>query len=285
MGESRGELLKWINDLCQLSLNKIEECGTGAPYCQIMDSIYGDLPLHRVKFDAKGEHEFLNNFKILQNVFAKHKVDKVIPVDKLVKLKMQDNLEFVQWLKRYWESNSSGDYYDAVARRKAAPGGAAPASSARAPPARTATRPPAPAARSTPKPTAAKPTSRGASSASQTRSGVSSGGPIKSQTASPRRTPQQQSREVENLIAQLTDLSSSFDAMKSERDFYFDKLRDIEILTQKQSSMGFKEDSFVKQIQAVLYSTEEGFELPSPEEQQDEFANNNYLPYDDEETF
>jgi hypothetical protein len=29
MGESRGELLKWINDLCHLSLNKIEECGTG----------------------------------------------------------------------------------------------------------------------------------------------------------------------------------------------------------------------------------------------------------------
>jgi RP/EB family microtubule-associated protein len=169
---------------------------------------------------------------------------------------MQDNLEFVQWLKRYWEANNSGEYYDAVARRKAAPGGAPPASASRVPPARTATRPPAPATRSTPKPTAAKPTSRGTSSASQTRPGVSSGGPIKSQTASPRRTPQQQSREVENLIAQLTDLSSSFDAMKSERDFYFDKLRDIEILTQKQSSMGFKEDPFVKQIQAVLYSTE-----------------------------
>ena len=40
-GESRGELLAWVNDLLQLDLTKIEQMGTGAPLCQIIDSIYG----------------------------------------------------------------------------------------------------------------------------------------------------------------------------------------------------------------------------------------------------
>ena len=37
----------------------------------------GDVPLSRVKFTAKHEYEFLANFKVLQNVFKQHKVDKV----------------------------------------------------------------------------------------------------------------------------------------------------------------------------------------------------------------
>ncbi|PSS38112.1 hypothetical protein PHLCEN_2v19 [Hermanssonia centrifuga] len=44
MGESRTELVAWVNDLLQLNYNKIEQCGTGGAYCQIMDSIYGEQP-------------------------------------------------------------------------------------------------------------------------------------------------------------------------------------------------------------------------------------------------
>ena len=43
MGESRTELLAWLNDLLQLNYTKIEQCGTGAAYCQIIDSIYGKM--------------------------------------------------------------------------------------------------------------------------------------------------------------------------------------------------------------------------------------------------
>ena len=39
--ESRSDLLSWINDLLSLSVSKIEQVGTGAALCQIMDSIYG----------------------------------------------------------------------------------------------------------------------------------------------------------------------------------------------------------------------------------------------------
>ena len=41
MGESRTELIAWINDLLQVNYTKIEQCGTGGAYCQILDSIYG----------------------------------------------------------------------------------------------------------------------------------------------------------------------------------------------------------------------------------------------------
>ena len=44
MGESRTELIAWLNDLLQLNYTKIEQCGTGGAYCQIMDSIYGEQP-------------------------------------------------------------------------------------------------------------------------------------------------------------------------------------------------------------------------------------------------
>lgn len=40
-----------------------------------------------------------------------------IPVDRLVRCKMQDNLEFLQWLKRYWDMNFPGGEYDPIARR------------------------------------------------------------------------------------------------------------------------------------------------------------------------
>lgn len=42
-------------------------------YC----ALTGDLPLTRVKFNARQEYEYLANFKILQNHFKAKKVDKV----------------------------------------------------------------------------------------------------------------------------------------------------------------------------------------------------------------
>lgn len=42
---------------------------------------------------------------------------QLIPVDRLVKCKMQDNLEFIQWMKRYWDMHFPGGHYDAAGRR------------------------------------------------------------------------------------------------------------------------------------------------------------------------
>ena len=106
MTASRTDLLAWLNDLLQISYTKVEQCGTGGAYCQILDSIYGtgilyrilvshhyehqclhiylvfplilgDLPMSRVKMNAKHEYEYLANYKVMQNVFKVKKIDKV----------------------------------------------------------------------------------------------------------------------------------------------------------------------------------------------------------------
>lgn len=54
--------------------------------------------------------------------------------------------------------------------------------------------------------------------------------------------------------------------LEKERDFYFSKLRDIELLLQtaveQDPELDKDDNSLIKQIQAILYSTEEGFEIP-----------------------
>ena len=115
----RGELLQWLNDFFGFSLTKVEQCATGAVYCQILDSIYpGSFPFSKVKWSAKNDYEYVENYKVLQQAFAKNDIKKHIEVEKLVKAKYQDNLEFLQWLKRYFDINYNGEPYDAVGRRK-----------------------------------------------------------------------------------------------------------------------------------------------------------------------
>merc|ERR1719412_2025304 len=59
----------------------------------------GSIQLKKVKFKTNLEHEYIQNFKILQAAFKKVNVDKIISIDKIVKGRFQDNFEFVQWFK------------------------------------------------------------------------------------------------------------------------------------------------------------------------------------------
>lgn len=52
MGESRTELIAWVNELLQLNYTKVEQCGTGGAYCQIIDSIYGLSLLRHLEWDS-----------------------------------------------------------------------------------------------------------------------------------------------------------------------------------------------------------------------------------------
>lgn len=265
VGESRSELLSWLNELLKLNYGKIEQCGTGAAYCQILDSIYGDVPMHRVKFNATAEYEFLTNFKILQSSFTKHRLEKTILVERLVKCRFQDNLEFLQWLKKFWVQNKDESSYDAESRRRY-----------RAPP---------PAA-------GAISTGPGSGVASGTSSVVKrrTSGALRSSAAGPARlSAPVSSRKVfnEQLLetqAKLTQAQSDMEKMQKEnlqyreamsimereRDFYFGKLRDIEILSQSTKDLCkegvYSSDPselvrFLDKVQQILYATEDGFEV------------------------
>ena len=81
---SRGELLAWVNQLTGLNIPKVELMGCGSAYCQIMDSIFSDVPLHKVKFNACHEYEYIQNFKVLQESFTKRRIDRVIKIERLI---------------------------------------------------------------------------------------------------------------------------------------------------------------------------------------------------------
>merc|ERR1719411_1064991 len=75
------------------------------------------VQLKKVKFRTKLEHEYIQNFKVLQASFKKMTVDKIVPVDKLIKGRFQDNFEFLQWFKKFFDANYQGGEYDAMAAR------------------------------------------------------------------------------------------------------------------------------------------------------------------------
>ncbi len=46
---------------------------------------------------------------------------QIVPVEKLVKGKFQDNFEFIQWFKKFFDANYDGSEYDAAAARDGQP--------------------------------------------------------------------------------------------------------------------------------------------------------------------
>lgn len=46
------------------------------------------------------------------------RLPQIIPVEKLVKGKFQDNFEFLQWFKKFFDANYDGREYDAVLTRQ-----------------------------------------------------------------------------------------------------------------------------------------------------------------------
>eukprot|EP00850_Spirogloea_muscicola_P008370 SM000044S16017 [mRNA] locus=s44:545921:547263:- [translate_table: standard] len=221
---SRTEILSWINTTLRLNLTKVEEAASGAIQCQLLDAAHpAVVPMHKVKFDAKTEYEMIQNYKVLQDVFNKLRIPKHIEVNKLVKGRPLDNLEFMQWMKRYCDSVTGGvvpPSYNASERRDACKGGK-------------------------------ENVSRKANS-SATNTVTSSAG--KQALAS--------DKQVQLLSEQICELKLSVDSLEKERDFYFDKLREIEILCQDPTLAGMP---VVQSVQKILYATDDNEEQPTAE--------------------
>ncbi|PNT36693.1 hypothetical protein POPTR_005G142200v4 [Populus trichocarpa] len=229
----RSEILCWINSTLQLNLSKVEEACSGAVHCQLMDSVHpGMVPMHKVNFDAKNEYEMIQNYKVLQDVFNKLKITKHIEVSKLVKGRPLDNLEFMQWMKRYCDSVNGGLVnYNPLERREACKGGKEASKKC-------------PQSQASSKGSTAAPKVQ--SSHNARRNDVSSSN--QSVKASKPSCP------VPAYDEQITELKLSVDSLEKERDFYFAKLRDIEILCQ---SPGIENLPVVAAMKRILYSTDD----------------------------
>jgi RP/EB family microtubule-associated protein len=176
------------------------------------------------------------NQRPIADCFTRHGIDRIVHVEQLIKCKMQDNLEFLQWSKRYWDQHFPGGEYDAVARRRGS--GAPPPASAPAPR-----------------------TSAGAGAA---RRGTTPSGGAKVGGA---RAIGGGAGASAALQQENNTLKETVQGLERERDFYFSKLRDIELLIQQavdeDPEIEKQEDGLIKHIQTILYSTEDGFEIPA----------------------
>jgi microtubule-associated protein, RP/EB family len=168
-----------------------------------------------------------------------------VDVDRLVKGKYQDNLEFMQWFKRFFEMTVADMpiEYDAPAQRAKGKGGAAfnasmagkgggvssvakvtaGASTSSRPSAKTSSSASASAVAAK-KASASTATSHTTAGAKKTSSSSSSAGPSAAQL------------ELDTLTATHAELQVEMSGIEKERDFYFDKLRDIEMMLQGRSS-------------------------------------------------
>ncbi|CAF4805364.1 unnamed protein product [Pieris macdunnoughi] len=258
---SRHDMLAWVNDALQSNFCKIEELCTGAAYCQFMDMLFpGSVPMKRIKFKTNLEHEYIQNFKILQAAFKKMAVDKVIPVDKLIKGRFQDNFEFLQWFKKFFDANYDGREYDAFEARGGITIGSGACDSG------------LPLC-------SAAPTPRIRRVAPPHQSGI-----VKANNTAIRSPPSNlrlnqnakgDSRVIEELNLQVNDLKASLEGLEKERDFYFGKLREVELICQEMA--GQPNVDLVKQILDILYATEDGFAPP-----EDLDGDNPHPPEEDE---
>ncbi|XP_031637662.1 microtubule-associated protein RP/EB family member 1 isoform X1 [Contarinia nasturtii] len=265
---SRHDMLLWVNDCLNAQFGKIEELCTGSAYCQYMDMLFpGSVPMKRVKFRTNLEHEYIQNFKILQGAFKKMNVDKIIPVDKLIKGRFQDNFEFLQWFKKFFDANYDGREYDPLEARFGIPlgigaihnelgtGNICPEmTQKRQIPRQTPRRPGATRgiAKATPR-TVTPPTARVPPTAAS-KPGVNKGS-----TENNSHNNSALNAQVDDLSNQIADLKLNLEGLEKERDFYFSKLRDIEILCQEDDE---EPSPLVQKILDILYATEDGFAPP-----------------------
>ncbi|KAK3537644.1 hypothetical protein QTP70_017034, partial [Hemibagrus guttatus] len=207
---SRHDMLAWVNDSLQLSYTKIEQLCSGAAYCQFMDMLFPGC------------------------IFLK----KIIPVEKLVKGKFQDNFEFVQWFKKFFDANYDGKEYDPLQARQG----------------QDIAPPPNPGEHFIHKPKRTGP------------------GPQRTSPTVPKNMPTPQralnttirknpslarngggDAEIMELNQQLMELKLTVDGLEKERDFYFSKLRDIELICQEHEN---ENNPVLTKIIDILYATE-----------------------------
>ncbi|XP_042201973.1 microtubule-associated protein RP/EB family member 1-like [Callorhinchus milii] len=267
---SRHEMLAWVNDALRVAYTRTEQLCSGAAYCQLMDMMFpGCIGLKKVKFQAKLEHEFIHNFKLLQLAFKKTGVEKIIPVDKLVKGKFQDNFEFVQWFKRFFDANYNGREYEPLLARQGQDTGP----------------PPTPTGLhhlnhqdttvfNKPKKTLSTDGSRGVGAMAPTpaKMGVTRGGGGNRERPGMAGNGDTQAAE---LAEEVKTLKVALEELEKERDFYFGKLRGIEVICQENQA---DSHTVIQQVEKVLYSVGDTFAQPdsTSEQRPDEHEQEEY---------
>mmetsp|Transcript_51309 Transcript_51309/g.115605 ORF Transcript_51309/g.115605 Transcript_51309/m.115605 type:complete len:236 (-) Transcript_51309:34-741(-) len=201
-------------------------------------------------------NEAIANYKILQQAFDRCKLEKVVEGDKLARGKYQDNLEMLQWIRSYFVKVRPQAGYDGPSRRFGElPEWARPAGSPK--PIDTAASPKSPAigkqARkmvssgpstpmTPPRPPRKVDGSKAVKVAWQDKQHAHEGNDSSTESVEDR----------EKLLQDLRHMYFLAKGLESERDFYFQKLFNIETLANTWADSPAKEE-----LQSILYEDAE----------------------------
>ena len=109
-------LLQWLNDLLQLE-ESLDDLVSGAAVCQVMDVLgkaartsqhqdnpsgFPDVvPMKRVNFRARLEHECVKNYKVLQGIFREFGIEEQPNWSTLAQGRSTELLELLRWTHRF----------------------------------------------------------------------------------------------------------------------------------------------------------------------------------------
>jgi RP/EB family microtubule-associated protein len=275
----RAELLDWLNSLLGLGYTSVEDAGNGAAFCQVIDAVHpNSVPLGRVNFNASSEAERIENYKILQDAFAKNGISQYIDVKNLCRGRMMATLELLQWIHGYYVQAGAPSDYDGHERRRqtrcrepASRGRASRVPPARGPASAKPLGPPSVTRAARPLDALGAPAPATATKAlkaidlapkvqPRAQPKVASMRPVDPAVKAP--LPAPGDARAGHWKQEAARLQEELEQMKQERDFYYDKLRKVEEICQDN-----EDDAVVQQVIEVLYEAdpEKGF-LPPEEE-------------------
>lgn len=244
---SRSELLNWLNGHFKLNVTKVEQCANGAAYCLIVESCHpGKVAMRKVNWNSRQEHESIPNYKILQAAFQKLDIDKHIDVDKLTRGKPQDNLDMLQFMKYWWDSTGAAPDFDPQECRRGLirlPEWAQVSNilgeknrSSRMTAPRPKPRRPAPPESVT----------------KNARSQEAVSGAVSSSEA-------ELAKLKTYYTTEVSAIKQTLNGLEAERDYYFRKLREVEILCQlwEEERPDKKAEEIKNEIQKILYAKDD----------------------------
>jgi microtubule-associated protein, RP/EB family len=205
-----------------------------------MDCLHpGSVNMRKVDFNVRNDYEMEKNYKELQAGFTKKGIDRAFNVRQLTKGKLQDNVEFLQWFKGYFDDVTGPAFvtdYNAIERRQLCKSGdwkrfSLAGTAATIPAVRRAAHAPAPAR---------KAATAKVDPAARVEDKIAAHGA---------------GARAKELAGEVEQLKAAVENAERERDFYFSKLRDIEILCQAPELA--ISHPILKLVERILYAADE----------------------------
>uniref|UniRef100_A0A8C2KQK4 DNA (cytosine-5-)-methyltransferase n=1 Tax=Cyprinus carpio TaxID=7962 RepID=A0A8C2KQK4_CYPCA len=110
---SRYDVLSWINETLQTNFTQVEQCRSGACFCQLMDLLFpGSIDMSKVKFESQKRSDFKQNYNLLQTAFRKSGIKQLLTG------KFRPNFTFLKWFRKFFFANErKGREYNPVEAR------------------------------------------------------------------------------------------------------------------------------------------------------------------------